>query len=227
MEFIVDHKRIRLDPMHMRFSKQIGKGTSACVYLIGTNAYKLYHPYGSKEKITKEKIEYFKKIPTKQIILSKEAILDKKRNLCGYISPYIEDYGTDSFLELSKERVLEGSYGLLQDFMLLGDYRVLVNDANVNNTVYHDVPYLIDCGRFSYQDMEDIDENRAISYNIDNFNLYFVRDLLAGGNLSFSRKLMNEYFFKLREEIHVLDYFENDMKEETLGAYIKRKKTSR
>ena len=59
MEYLVENKKIRLNPYHMKYSKEISKvkGTTADVYLIKDKAYKLYRLPYSKEPITKEIID--------------------------------------------------------------------------------------------------------------------------------------------------------------------------
>ena len=79
MEFLIDGKKVRLNPYNMRYSPLIGEGTKARVYLIGEKAYKLYKPFCDTELMTKEKIDYLKEIPTKRVILPESPILDKTR----------------------------------------------------------------------------------------------------------------------------------------------------
>ena len=99
MEFLIDGKKVRLNPYNMRYSPLIGEGTKARVYLIGEKAYKLYKPFCDTELMTKETIDYLKEIPTKRVILPKSPILDKKRRLKGYISKYIVDFGISLYLK--------------------------------------------------------------------------------------------------------------------------------
>lgn len=228
MKFRVGNKKIRLNPYDMKCFKSLGSGSTADVYLINGDAYKLYRPYCSiKESITKEKVNYFKNIPTKRIILSKESILDKKRNFYGYISKYIEDLGYDNLLNLDRASLINELKILRDDFILLGDNRVLVSDSNLENTVFNNGCYLVDCGKYLTGEETGYDANISIGYNLEEFSFYFVYQVM--GRWLIKNKYCNELknlkrqYLSLNENDSVIDYLEDDMVEENLGEYLKRK----
>lgn len=222
MQYLIDEKKVRLNPYNMKFSTKLGETINSKVYLINGQAYKLYKPYSSKESITKEKIEHYKTISTKRIILPQKSILDKKRNLQGYISKYIEDLGITYFMKQDINQTLNELKLLQEDFILLGENNILVNDASYDNTNFNQGLYIIDCGKFQY----GIDENISISYNLDNFNEYIINEIIIkyGRNIKGNiRKLRKEYISKISKGIDILEYIEQDKKEQNLHSYIKRK----
>lgn len=228
MEYLVDNKRIRLNEGNMKFSKKIGEGSCAKVYLIKGEAYKLYKPYAQMENelMTKQNIEYLRNIYTKRIILPRAAILDKKRNLRGMISKYVENLGIYEFMESGKDVVIDSLKYLQEDAVVLGDCGVLINDASDENTSFNKGLYLIDCGRFMIRSDDNIG-NIAISYNIDTINEYFIDRIMAKyayselfSNPSFFRR---EYYSILSKGISIDEYLKDDMIEDTFGEYIKRK----
>lgn len=229
MEYRIKNKKVRFDPYNMKYSKNLGnnRGSTADVYLINGDAYKLYRPYCSTtELMTKEKVNYFKGIPTKRIVLPKESILDKKRNLRGYISKYIEDLGYDNLLNLDKSSLIDELKILREDFILLGDYGVLVKDSNLGNTVFHNGCYLIDCGRYLTGDETGYDANISISCNLDEFSQYLIYQIFGiciknNGYLSKLKEIRKEYFSL--DNNSMIDYLSFDMIEDNLGQYLKRK----
>lgn len=229
MEYRIGNKKVRLNPYHMKYSKSLGNGigTTADVYLIDGKAYKLYRPYCRiAELMTKDKVDYFKDIPTKRIILPDESILDKKRNLRGYISNYIEDLGYDNLLNLDRADLIEELKILRDDFILLGNYGVLVCDSNLENTVFHDGCSLIDCGRYLTGDETGYDRNISISCNLDEFSEYFVYQIMGRWMIKNNyheklRELKKEYFSVDNDSM--INYLEDDMVEDNLGQYLKRK----
>lgn len=180
--------------MNMNDHKCIGKGTMARVYLIDGKAYKLYFPFSFPENITKEKISLYKTIPTKRIILANQPLLNKKGKIRGYISQYIKNLGMENFLQLEKSKILEELKILREDFILLGEYGVKTDDINIENTIFHDGLYFIDCGRFKISD-----ETKHAEY-------------------------VKIYKDNLSKDVEILDYLQEDMtQKENFGQYVKRK----
>lgn len=226
MIYLLGNKKIRLNPYNMRSDKCIGNGTTASVYLIDGKAYKLYNPFKDPELITKEKIALYKKIPTKRVILAEEALLNKKRQLRGYVSQYIENLGKDNLSSQSKQRILEELRILKEDFILLGSFGVIVHDAILNNTVYNEGAYLIDCGKFQTVDELSDPSEDPIAMNINAFNEYLTTKLFTYKGLEVSKYLNFQEIIQinLKEGREPLDFIEADMSEkENFGEYVKRK----
>ena len=222
MVFLIDGKKVRLNPYNMRYSEKIGETVNSAVYLIGGKAYKLYKPYGQKELITKDIIKHYKNIPTEKIKLPTSPILDKKRRLQGYISEYVKDLGIEQFMKQDIKTSLSELKLLENDFILLGEHNILVNDANYENTVFNKGANLIDSGRFQ----KGQDENISISYNQEAFNEYLINQIICKyiRLLKKSPKnLKKEYLKQISQGINLLDYIEKDAKEENLDEYLKRK----
>ncbi len=227
MIFFVNGKKERLNPYHMKFSPCIGETINSKVYLVKGKAYKLYQPY-TQEKMTKEKVDILRRIKTKRIILPESAILNKRRECCGTVAPYIENLGKENLLEFSKEKLLEELLLLHKDALLLSDYCVSVNDLSFDNTSFHDGIYPIDFGRFNTKEETQLDENLTFSYNFDQVNEFFYNQILC-------KLIKEEYTMQkanlVRKEIlsflakgnSVWDYIEKQMHQESLREYIKRK----
>lgn len=227
MEFLVDEKKVRLNPYNMKFSKCIGQGSSAKVYLIGDEAYKLYKPYCGKELITKAKIELFKQVPTKRIILYDKAILDKKRVLQGVVSKYIEDLGIDKFMGSSKQQVLDSINYLIEDAIRLGDYGILLNDVSIENSSFNDGIYFIDSGRYQTINETGYDSNITISYNISTINEFIISQIFGKWALTKyknnGKKIRDEYLLALSKGESIEEHLFSDMCDETIDQYVKRK----
>lgn len=220
MEFLIDGKKVRLNPYNMKYSPLIGEGTKARVYLIGEKAYKLYKPFCDTELMTKEKIDYLKKIPTKRVILPKSPILDKKRRLKGYISKYIVDFGIEQFMLKDIDITLRELEKLQADFLTLGDYKVLVNDANYTNSVFNDGIYIIDCGRF------EINDKISRFHNIQMFNDYLIGSLFTTycriNGINFSKS--KDEYNNMRLQMDLVEHLENDIgNSRNLDEYLRKK----
>lgn len=231
MECLVENKKIRLNPYHMKYSKEISKvkGTTADVYLIKDKAYKLYRLPYSKEPITKEIIDAMKKIETTRIVLPEAAIENKRHLIVGTVSSYIEDLGLDNLLAFSKEEFIYNVKALYDDSILLGEKGIKVADLFLRNFVFHNGMYFIDCGKFYFLDM---DANVIISKNIEEMNLFFIHSFLiplmakyATNKAKSSSRLKEDFYDRLRNSISMTEIFEEDFKESTLEKYlIKRAK---
>ena len=220
MEFLIDGKKVRLNPYNMRYSPLIGEGTKARVYLIGEKAYKLYKPFCDTELMTKKKIDYLKEIPTKRVILPESPILDKKRRLKGYISKYVVDFGIEKFMLKDIDITLKELEKLYDDFLTLGDYKVLVNDASYANSVFNDGIYIIDCGRF------EINDSISRFNNIQMFNDYIMGSLFTTycriNGINFSR--LKQKYSDMYSQIDLVSYLEDDVGEaKNLDEYLRRK----
>ncbi len=212
--------------MNMNDHKCIGKGTMARVYLIDGKAYKLYFPFSFPENITKEKISLYKTIPTKRIILANQPLLNKKGKIRGYISQYIKNLGMENFLQLEKSKILEELKILREDFILLGEYGVKTDDINIENTIFHDGLYFIDCGRFKISDETGYDSVTTTAYNLDDFDHYFLYDLMCmyGVDETKHAEYVKIYKDNLSKDVEILDYLQEDMtQKENFGQYVKRK----
>lgn len=227
MIYLLGNKKIRLNPYNMRKDKHLGTGTTATTYLIDGKVFKLYNPYNEPELLTKEKIKLYKSIPTKRIMLAKEPLLNKKRQLRGCVSEYIEDLGKDNLSIQPKSKIIEELKILREDFILLGESGVIVHDAILKNTIYNNGAYLIDSGR--YQTVNELTEEfevDPVSINIETFSEYLINELLKfqGFVPTDYARFKEELSFYESEGIESLCYIEYDMSEnETFGEYTKRK----
>lgn len=228
MIYLNGGKTIRKNPATDGRSDVIGIGSTARVYLVDGDAYKIYNSSQNMEFMTREKIAYLKSIPTKRIILPKDDILDWRRKLCGYVSNYIENLGLTSFVEQEKQVIIDELKFLRDDFLLMGDYNVSVYDAICDNTVFNRGAYLVDCGRFKTGKESGYDRESTIEYNKEAFDQYLVFELMEACVDSFGEKvafdrLSDEYFFYAEEGVSMLDYLEYDMGKENLFQYVNRK----
>lgn len=55
MIYLLENKKIRLNPYNMRKDKHLGTGTTTTTYLIDGKVFKLYNPYNEPELLTKKK----------------------------------------------------------------------------------------------------------------------------------------------------------------------------
>lgn len=226
MEYRINNKKIRLNTYNMKYSKKLGSGSTADVYLIGDCAYKLYKPYSSiKEPMNKEKVEKLKNIKTKRIVLPKESILSKKRNFCGYISKYVKNLGYEDILNMSKKDLINELKILRDDFILLGDNKILIRDMNIENTSFNNGIYPIDCGRYLTENETNYDENITISSNLDEYFEYVLYEIIG---TYFKRKKQYQEIKNIRNDINknydsIIEYITENMQEENLNQYLKRK----
>jgi hypothetical protein len=227
MDCIIGGKIEYLEPEWMMHDKFIGDGTSGNVYLINGEAYKLYRPYCKTENMSEEAINILKTIHTKNIILPRECILDIERNLVGYISKYIKDYGYEYLLTLPKEKVLTYLYNLKEDLITLGKNKITVKDLYIENTSFNNNGiYIIDCGRFLVGSKNYNDENLSCSDNLDQFNSYVIKDILCGGRPEYYKydELIRHIISQKKNDIDIIDFLDKDMQSKTIEEYMEDKK---
>ena len=132
----------------------------------------------------------------------------------------------ENFLQLEKSKILEELKILREDFILLGEYGVKTDDINIENTIFHDGLYFIDCGRFKISDETGYDSVTTTAYNLDDFDHYFLYDLMCmyGVDETKHAEYVKIYKDNLSKDVEILDYLQEDMtQKENFGQYVKRK----
>ena len=140
MVFLIDGKKVRLNPYNMRYSEKIGETVNSAVYLINGKAYKLYKPYGKKELITKDIIKYYKNNNG----LNLEKIVDeynnyihtviKNMNYSEFSSEDVEEIVADTFFIIWKNREKLDENKMLSSY-IAGIVKNLVRERRKNNKI--------------------------------------------------------------------------------------------
>lgn len=216
----------------------IGKGTEAKVYRKGDEAYKYYHFFyfcdlfsSSSSRLDLDDVHYLQDITTNRILLPNQTLYSVFGRFKGYTTTYIKDLGIVNYMKLPTDLLLSDFHLLTQDCYTLGEKHVLVRDLKTysdffNNHSFHNGLYLIDPGRYkiklSLPADEIISRNQRVVDDflffqvIDSYAKYYLRDYEFSQLYSVKREAENK-------NISFLQYIENDIKEENLHEYVKRK----
>lgn len=234
LKFVVN----RNGPRFLMPWNYIGKGTEAKVYRKGEDAYKYYRFFYfcdifscSSARLDLNDVHYLQDIVTERILLPNQPMYSVFGRFKGYTTTYIEDLGIIHYMNLPIDLILHDFHLLTKDCRTLGDKHVLVRDLKTNsdffyNHSFHYGLYFIDPGRykinFSLPAEEVFSRNQRV---IDDFLFFQVLNPYANyqlQNYDFSRL----YSIKRDAEdqnIPFLQYIENDIKENSLHEYVKRK----
>ena len=230
MQYFIDDKKVRYNPYNMKKDKKLGGGLEGDVYKIGDSTVKFYKPYCNKIRLSKEDVEKLRKINTKRILLPKAALLDKRHQIRGYKKDYVEDLGMDSFFNLNKNDLKIEINHIRDDIDTLSDNGVVVQDLlEPSNTVYHNGIYLIDPGSYKLNEVSESENIRTYGIKMGNINMYLIYSVIENYVLTRSgvRKeqvahdINLEYLKSGRKDM--LDFLENEIKEEYLRDYVDRK----
>ena len=211
----------------------IGSGMEAKVYRKGDTAYKCYHFFSACTRLNLEQTKYLEQIQTQRILMPQQALYNCLAMFRGYTTTYIEDLGLLHLMNLPTDVVLENFHLLQEDCKNLAQHKIVLadlapKDFDISNHAYHYGIYFFDPGRY-HQDStlslkEVITKNQA---QVDEF-IYFRM---------FCRYLVDEVgrehyhygkLYQLKEIMsncpgEFMNYIEDDIHEDTLGEYIKRK----
>ncbi len=223
MEYIVDGKTVRYNPFHMKESLFLGSGEEGSCYKIGPYAVKFYSLFCSKMRLKKETALSMTQIETERILLPRKLLLNKRHQMQGYYTSYVEELGKDSFYQLNRERLQEEFQKLSSDLDVLASSNVLLGDLILKNTVFHEGIYLVDPGSYSFS-------LEALGKNEDTFNEYLEWHILAKRARFFCNELYPAKFMSFFQEERkvasyssTLTYLQDTMKEENLDTYLKKK----
>lgn len=188
----------------------LGKGVDGIVYKYHDKAIKLYHDsFYIKEHLSIKQIETLSLIPTKKIILPKEALKNNDNNF-GYIMKYID-------LNHQKNILLEEIYTLTkkikqieEELMLIGKNNFLLDDFKTENLIYNGDLFLIDPDSFVFE--------QGIDFSLKNQELfvwYFIKNIIFSLNSNVSKKeiissLRKMHYLYKKSEIY---YFSDFLKE--------------
>lgn len=237
MEIFIAGEKKRINPYNMKYSEKLPSGSQVNPYIVNDQVYKLYKEHLINEKLiklrqektvilTKEKVEFMKKIPTKRILLPREGIYNKKRKLIGYITEYIKDLEFKSFTSLESTNLIRELKLLKEDLCMLEDNSILINDLIPENVIYNRGIYLIDPGSYQTKDETNYDSVVTGAYNNERFNEFIINKVfittLKNNNVDINltrsniKKEASNYY-------SVLDYLIENIKEDNLLEFIKRK----
>lgn len=211
----------------------IGKGQEAKVYRKNDVAYKCYHLFRWCQCLTKEDVSFLEQIKTDCILLPQTTLYNVFGDFCGYTTRYIENLGLLHFVNLPSDNVISNFHLLQNDAVVLGKNKVLVSDfmpkdLRVRNHSFHDGLYFVDPGRYFRRN--DMDEESVIQSNIDLidhfvffrvFNSYCHQEFGEFG-YNFS-KLYSLYTVARDRHVSFLESIEDDLSDDNLQKYIKRK----
>lgn len=228
MEYLVGDKKVRYNPYHMKKDIKLGEGKEGEVYLVKDKAIKFYKPYCQKKRLTKEEVVFLSAILTKRILMPADIILNKRRQLEGYSTLYIENLGLSNLLELQSSILKEEFSILKEDVVLLSDYLVLLEDLLLENISFHQGIYVVDPGSFTFS---ELDVAEVYGLNMEVVNEFLILQLLATAAFyltkkrELSRKVTQSIFhdYQVKEYPDLIEYLIDDIQEENLKEYIKVK----
>lgn len=224
MEYIVDGKKVRYNPFHMKKSSFLGSGLEGKCYKVGSYAVKFYSRFPRKMTLTKEEALQMSNIETKRILLPLKVLLNKRHQMQGYYTLYVENLGKKSFYQLEREQFLEELKLLKEDLSLLGENHILLEDLmEESNTVFHNGIYLVDPGSYSFDPLAFL-KNEAL------FNEY-LEQVILGMKIkrTCNRAATKRILSGIRQErmlqsySSMLTFLEEKMQEENFNVYIKKK----
>lgn len=229
MEYLVGNKRVRYNPYNMKKDIKIGEGNEGIIYHIKDKAIKFYKPYCKKVRLTKEDAIFLSTIHTKRILTPDDILLNKRRQIEGYYTKYIEDLGINNLLDLVKDILKEELSILKEDVILLSNNLVMLDDLLLENISFHNGVYVVDPG--SYGRLKRSDSLVAYALNIEIINNFLISQLLSTATYhltndrKISRQVTQSIFndYKEKEYPDLIEYLIDDVKEENLKEYIKIK----
>lgn len=211
MVFYENGKKVRYNPYDMKIDKKVdnGEGLEVVVYMVGNEAVKFYKDYCGKKRLTKKECEYLSLLITQRILLPRVSLLDKKHQIRGYKMAYIEDLGANSFYTLNREDLSKEMTSLHEDVIHLSNQQVLIEDLNIENTIFHKGIYLVDPGSFRVdKSQKENNDIRIYGMNMDILNEYLLSEVIARCCLTVSRSNRNA----------MMDSIKRDMKEKNMDA---------
>ncbi len=231
MVFYINSKKVRYNPYHMKKDLKLGEGLEVEVYKINNKAVKFFKQSPGKDiLISKKLIEKMKNIKTNRILLPTEPLLDKHHNIRGYQMDYIKNLGMDNYFNLDKNKLSKENQLLKEDVEILSDNKILMEDLNDRNTIYHNGLYLVDPG--SYQFDPSINLEQAYGINMDKINEYLIYDLIRNYHLikynkfnkyasfAFCKEINSEYLESGKKD--VIEFLSN-IEENNLSEFIERR----
>ncbi len=228
MEYLVGDKKVRYNPYHMKKDIKLGEGKEGEVYLVKDKAVKFYKPYCQKRRLTKEEALFLSAISTKRVLMPMDILLNKRRQLKGYSTIYIENLGLGNLLEL-RSSILKEEFSILkEDIVLLSDSLVLLEDFMLENISFHQGIYVIDPGSFT---LSEVDSTAVYGLNMEVVNEFLILELLAAATFhltkkrELSQKVTQGIFHDYQEKEYsdLIEYLIDDIQEENLKEYIKVK----
>ena len=208
----------------------IGEGMEARVYRKGEDAYKVYRLFSEVSRLSLADTFYLKNLETKRILLPQDALYTIFGRFRGYVTPYIEDLGLDSFVSLQKEE-LSSEFSLLQeDCQLLGEHHIRIHDLmtrrpSIQNGIFHRGLYVVDPGRFCFDFSLTPDEvTKKNCEEIDYFLFHRIARQYCIQNMGCTTAFYDEFDDVIcQKDISLMAYILNDMKEITFRDYLERK----
>lgn len=232
MVFYENGRKVRYNPYDMKTDSKVGKGEGLEVeaYQVNDEVVKFYKEYCGKIRLTKELSDYLTFIDTKRILLPTTTLLDKKHQIRGYKMTYIKELGIESFYTLNKKDLSKEMTLIHDDIITLSDYRIKVEDLDLDNTVFHNGIYLVDPGSFLFSKSKEDDSNSIYGFNMDIINEYLLDDILKQCCfcISESRILTRNLINSIQEDIHdrnlePLTYLMNGMEYDSILELVRHK----
>jgi len=229
MEYLVENKRVRYNPYNMKKDRYLGEGMEGTVFEIDGYAIKFYKPICNKIRLNKEEVLFLSNIKTKRILtpLKEKILLNKRRELMGYGTEYIEDLGLDNLLELPSDSLKEELQIIKDDVSILSNNSVLVSDFCLLNLSFNNGIYVIDPGSFTPS--KTLDPLNAYTLNIQEVNEFLILALLSEivyyltnsrmKSRKIKKKILYDYYEKQKYP-DLIEYLTDDIKSENLKDYV-------
>lgn len=228
--WLKEHKKLRYNGNYnMHKDRLIGDGNEGKVYLIKGYAVKFYKPFCKKVRLNKKNAIYLSNLSTKRILTPDDILLNKKREIEGYKTQYVDNLGITNLLYLNKDNLKKELSLLEEDVTVFSDNLVLLDDLSFENASFHNGIYLIDPGSYKFDSSYD----KVICYalNMERMDEFLLSQILFVGTCDLTNnrkkyrilkeKILNNY--KEKTYPNLLEYLIDDIKEENLGEYIKVK----
>jgi len=164
--------------------KQIGEGREGKVYRYQDLALKIHNSLGKKFVLNLEKVNKFKNIDTKRILLPKNPIYVKsklisKLNFTGYSTSLVTNIkDKKELIDIDSNHLYNELQTLKSDTTILSKNKALINDlAHCRNFVFNSNLYFVDCGGYYFD--ETLNFNEVYTENIEEVGMSLYRNLFC------------------------------------------------
>ena len=198
MRKIYDDKNNPIDINNLELLSDIGQ--ECRVFKYNDDVIKIFKKDYKLDHISKETLEYLKKIKTRRILMPTGFIKDGDTNLIGYKMKYIsdsrntdEDYVQDFFSELTI---------IKDDIETLSDNGVRLLDINKSNSIYNGSFYIVDPG--NYRIGENISNDNIKLWNYNKINILIDELIFSKKYNPYMYRQIVQFFIKEKKEKNII-----------------------
>ncbi len=174
MKITIDDLPIEIDDKELE-SRYLDEGNESTVYEYYNVVLKIYKKFCNKDRLTKEEVEFLRRIRTKRILLPANIIYDQDHSFIGYTLKQILSYSLKSICRMKVKNLKKELELIREDIRILSENGISLEDFHYDNLLFDGNIYLIDPG--NYKVVEGTKEE-IYKENIKLFNTFFLRDIL-------------------------------------------------